>query len=235
MALCHRSVGWAIEVQLCTTLSGASPHGLCNGCVIKIEMFDVELFPRSSSSSQALAPPISSRSFSPNPRSGPAPAQATSMTVDNSAAVAGLEPVPLWSFFADISAIPRPSKGEQQLLAWLKSFAEERHLEWKQDDMGNLVVGVATALALLDSGIEVKLPPLECLFTVDEETGLTGAYGISGDLVKGKTMLNLDTEEWTEICIGCAGGGDSMIELDVAKEASPKSTVAFKVSQDTRV
>lgn len=58
------------------------------------------------------------------------------------------------------------------------------------------VAGAATALALLDLPPSACLPPLECLFTVDEETGLTGASNISPTLLQGRVMLNLDTEEW---------------------------------------
>jgi len=80
-------------------------------------------------------------------------------------------------------------------------------------------IGVCTALALLDmSPSTAKLPPLECLFTVDEETGLTGAFDIAPDMLEGRTMLNLDTEDWGEIFIGCAGGGDSQLQLTMPIE-----------------
>lgn len=66
----------------------------------------------------------------------------TSATIpsENIEAVADLEPKSLWSQFAIISSIPRPSKQEEQILAYIKSFAEERDLKWKQDSIGNLVV-----------------------------------------------------------------------------------------------
>jgi dipeptidase D len=76
-------------------------------------------------------------------------------------------------------------------------------------------IGVAAALAVLDSPPGAPLPPLEALFTVDEETGLTGAFGLDGSMLTGRTLLNLDTEDWGAIFIGCAGGGDSMITLPV--------------------
>ncbi|DBA78247.1 TPA: hypothetical protein ACH3X2_008201 [Trebouxia sp. C0005] len=84
-------------------------------------------------------------------------------------------------------------------------------------------IGVAAALALLDMPTSAKLPPLECLFTIDEETGLTGAFGLDGSLLTGRTLLNLDTEDWGEIFIGCAGGGDSILELPVQLEPVPKT------------
>ncbi|KAG2427342.1 hypothetical protein HXX76_012536 [Chlamydomonas incerta] len=84
-------------------------------------------------------------------------------------------------------------------------------------------IGVAAALALLDLPAAAKLPPLECLFTVDEETGLTGAFQIAPDLVAGRTMINLDTEDWGEVFIGCAGGGDSTLVLEVGLQPPPAS------------
>ncbi|KAK9794340.1 hypothetical protein WJX73_005452 [Symbiochloris irregularis] len=82
-------------------------------------------------------------------------------------------------------------------------------------------LGVAAALALLSQPQSAKLPPLECLFTVDEETGLTGAFDLDASMLTGRTMLNLDTEDWGEIFIGCAGGGDSEISLTAALEPAP--------------
>lgn len=60
-------------------------------------------------------------------------------------------------------------------------------------------IGVAAALALLDSPPDAKLPPLECLFTVDEETGLSGAFGLDGSMIKGVRLVNLDTEDWGDL------------------------------------
>jgi hypothetical protein len=149
-------------------------------------------------------------------------------------ALNGLEPASVWSFFGQLSSIPRPSKQEEHVLAWLKKFADDRGLAWQQDAVGNIVIrrpgsgggeaarpvivqghvdmvteknagtvhdftkdplrlvregdwikadgttlgadnglGVCAALALLDLPQGAKLPPLEALFTVDEETGLT--------------------------------------------------------------
>jgi dipeptidase D len=67
-------------------------------------------------------------------------------------------------------------------------------------------VGCAAALALMTDP-EVAHPDLELLFTVDEETGLGGALNLDPDLLRGDLMLNLDTEDWNELYVGCAGGG----------------------------
>ena len=91
-------------------------------------------------------------------------------------------------------------------------------------------IGVAAAMALLDMPNDSVLPPLECLFTVDEETGLTGAFALNGEIIKGRTMLNLDTEDWGEICIGCAGGGDSTIALPTEYEEAPNDFLSFQLS-----
>lgn len=68
-------------------------------------------------------------------------------------------------------------------------------------------IGCAAALALMED-TSVEHPPLELLFTIDEETGLKGAWGVDGAQFKGKKMINLDTEEWGSVYIGCAGGID---------------------------
>jgi dipeptidase D len=69
-------------------------------------------------------------------------------------------------------------------------------------------MGVAAAMALLSSK-EIPHPALECLFTIDEETGMTGAMHLDGSLLNGKILLNLDTEDDDELSVGCAGGIDT--------------------------
>lgn len=83
--------------------------------------------------------------------------------------------------------------------------------EWIKADRTTLGadngIGCAAALALMDDK-SIAHPPLELLFTIDEETGLKGAWGVNADFLKGKKMINLDTEEWGSLYIGCAGGID---------------------------
>ena len=76
-------------------------------------------------------------------------------------------------------------------------------------------IGVAAALAAATEPGVVR-PPLELLFTVDEETGLTGAQGLEGKLLRARTLLNLDSEEDGTIFVGCAGGEDTIIDLAVS-------------------
>jgi dipeptidase D len=71
-------------------------------------------------------------------------------------------------------------------------------------------IGVAAQLAILVDDT-LKHPPLECLFTVDEETGLTGAFALKSDVLTGATLLNLDSEDDGEFFIGCAGGIDTTV------------------------
>ena len=73
-------------------------------------------------------------------------------------------------------------------------------------------IGLAMSLAILEDK-SLKHGPIEALFTVDEETGLTGAFAMSDKLLKGKIMLNLDSEDFGVLTVGCAGGGDSQIRL----------------------
>ena len=77
-------------------------------------------------------------------------------------------------------------------------------------------IGVAASLAILEDK-ELRLGPIEALFTVDEETGLTGAFALESDMLNGKIMLNLDSEDFGVITVGCAGGGDSKISLPISK------------------
>ncbi|MFW3146113.1 MAG: aminoacyl-histidine dipeptidase [Thermoplasmatota archaeon] len=78
-------------------------------------------------------------------------------------------------------------------------------------------IGVCAALAVLEDR-ELVHGPIEALFTVDEETGLTGAFALGGDMLEGRMMINLDTEEERALYVGCAGGGESDIRLPVLWE-----------------
>jgi len=73
-------------------------------------------------------------------------------------------------------------------------------------------IGVATTLAILEDN-SLKHGPIEGLFTVDEETGLTGAFALESDMLTGKILLNIDSEDFGVVTVGCAGGGDSKIKL----------------------
>ena len=88
-------------------------------------------------------------------------------------------------------------------------------------------IGVATALAILDAK-DIEHGPIECLFTVDEETGLSGAEALSADVLKSRILLNLDSEDEGEIFIGCAGGIDTVAKLPYDKEETPDAP-AFKI------
>lgn len=81
-------------------------------------------------------------------------------------------------------------------------------------------IGLAAALAIADSA-DVAHGPLELLLTVDEETGLTGAKALEPGFVKGRTLLNLDSEELGALYVGCAGGLDTEVKLPVAFEPAP--------------
>ena len=75
-------------------------------------------------------------------------------------------------------------------------------------------IGLAIALSLLEDKT-LKHGPLEALFTIDEETGLTGAFALEPNMLTGKIMINLDSEDFGVVTVGCAGGGGSNIELPV--------------------
>lgn len=80
-------------------------------------------------------------------------------------------------------------------------------------------IGVATMLAIMED-TTLQHGPLEFLITVDEETGMTGAFGLGGDLLKARMIINLDSEEEGTAYIGCAGGGDTKYDLPVNRIAT---------------
>lgn len=89
-------------------------------------------------------------------------------------------------------------------------------------------IGMAAALAvLIDPAAEHG--PVEALFTVDEETGLTGAFELGEGMLTGKYLINLDSEDEGEIFIGCAGGIDTIATFRYTMEAAPKNYVFFRV------
>lgn len=90
-------------------------------------------------------------------------------------------------------------------------------------------IGIACQLAIL-ADPTLKHGPIECLFTVDEETGLTGAFGLASNLLQGDILLNLDSEDEGELFIGCAGGKDTVIELPYSLDDTPNSYLAYEIS-----
>ncbi len=89
-------------------------------------------------------------------------------------------------------------------------------------------MGVATIMALLASS-DIPHPALEALFTIDEETGMTGAMGLKAGVLKGQILLNLDTEEDDEIDIGCAGGIDLTAQRNYKEKPVPRGVLAYEV------
>ncbi len=90
-------------------------------------------------------------------------------------------------------------------------------------------MGVAAIMSLLESN-DIPHPPLEALFTIDEETGMTGAKGLKGGMLRGQILLNLDTEEDDEIDIGCAGGIDVTATRSYLEEYVPAGSIAYGIS-----
>lgn len=90
-------------------------------------------------------------------------------------------------------------------------------------------IGMAIALAILEDR-SLEHGPVECLFTVDEETGMTGAFGLESGFLKGKMLLNLDSEDEGQFFIGCAGGKNTYIRMDYETETAPAElTEAFEL------
>ncbi|OYQ37826.1 cytosol nonspecific dipeptidase [Flavobacterium cyanobacteriorum] len=201
--------------------------------------------------------------------------------------IRNLEPKALWNKFADLNAVPRPSKKEEKVIAFMKDFGKQLGLETIVDSVGNVIIkkpatpgmenrktvvmqshldmvhqknagtqfdfdtqgiemyvdgdwvrakgttlgadnglGVATIMAILESK-DIPHPAIEALFTIDEETGMTGAMGLEGGLLQGEILLNLDTEEDDEIDIGCAGGLDVTAVREYNEEEVPENAVGY--------
>ena len=200
-----------------------------------------------------------------------------------------MKPAGVFHYFEEICQVPRPSKKEEKIIAYLKAFGEKHKLETKVDEAGNVLIkkpatpgmenrktvvlqshidmvceknndvkhdfltdpieteidgewlkakgttlgadngiGVATELAILaDDSIEHG--PIECLFTVDEETGLTGAFALKEGFMNGDILLNLDSEDEGELFIGCAGGIDSVAEFTYREVDVPAGYFCCKV------
>jgi dipeptidase D len=201
-----------------------------------------------------------------------------------------LNPERVYHFFGEICKVPRPSKKEARMVAYLMAFARGRNLDAAVDEIGNVLIkkpavagyeghetvvlqshidmvcekntatqhdfdndpilpyvdgewvkakgttlgaddgiGIAAQLAILDAK-DIPHGPIECLFTIDEETGLTGAFGLKADFLEGRILLNLDSEDEGQIFIGCAGGRDTIAHLPYQSETTPQGVVAVKLS-----
>lgn len=90
-------------------------------------------------------------------------------------------------------------------------------------------LGVASIMAVLEA-TDIAHPAIEALFTIDEETGMTGAMGLEGGILKGEILLNLDTEEDDEIGMGCAGGVDVTATRTYKEETTPDNITAFQIA-----
>ncbi len=90
-------------------------------------------------------------------------------------------------------------------------------------------IGVAATLAVLASK-DVQHGPLEALFTIDEETGMTGVFGLKKGLLKGDILMNLDSEDEHELCVGCAGGIDVSAVKKYREEKAPGRMTAYRIT-----
>ncbi|MDR0766680.1 MAG: aminoacyl-histidine dipeptidase [Odoribacteraceae bacterium] len=204
--------------------------------------------------------------------------------------LAGLTPAPLWQYFEEICGVPRPSKREEKIVAYLRDFFTRHGVEHHVDAVGNIVarkpatrgredatplilqahldmvceqdrdgrhdfdrdpivpvidgewvkaaggttlgaddgIGVAACMAVLTSST-IQHGPLECLFTVDEESGMTGAFALQPDFLQGKMLLNLDSEDEGELFIGCAGGINTTARLPYNSTPVPPGRFAVQV------
>jgi dipeptidase D len=90
-------------------------------------------------------------------------------------------------------------------------------------------IGVAAAIAVLQSK-DLQHGPIEALFTIDEETGMTGANNLEAGVLKGDILINMDSEDEGELYVGCAGGTNANARFSFKESPSPKDSVAFRLS-----
>src|SRR5690606_21244814 len=90
-------------------------------------------------------------------------------------------------------------------------------------------IGVATMMSLLQS-TDIPHPAMEALFTIDEETGMTGAFGLKPGFLEGEILLNLDTEDDDELTIGCAGGVNVNADEDYEEVEVPLNFQSFQLT-----
>ncbi len=90
-------------------------------------------------------------------------------------------------------------------------------------------IGCAAAMSILQA-TDIEHGPIEVLVTIDEETGMTGAFGLKSGMFKGDILMNLDSEDEGELYVGCAGGLDATIEIDYKEMPVPAGMKAFKVA-----
>lgn len=114
----------------------------------------------------------------------------------------------------------------------IETYVEDGWLKARGTTLGaDDGMGIAMALAVLDSD-DIKHGPVECLFTVSEETGLTGAENLQPGMMNGSMLINLDSEDEGEIFIGCAGGINTRISFDYKPEAIPAGYFFMRISID---
>ena len=112
----------------------------------------------------------------------------------------------------------------------IQTYVDDEWLKAKGTTLGaDDGIGVAIELAVLESK-DIEHGPIECLFTVDEETGLTGAMGMKGDFLSGKMLINLDSEDEGQIFVSCAGGMTTDATFTFTKEDAPTGYFFAKIS-----
>lgn len=112
----------------------------------------------------------------------------------------------------------------------IEMYVEEGWVKAKGTTLGaDNGLGVAAIMAVLESNT-IPHPAIEALFTIDEETGMTGAKGLQGGMLEGEILLNLDTEEDDEIDIGCAGGVDVTATAEYDEEEVPEASVGYRIT-----
>ncbi|MCP4176619.1 MAG: aminoacyl-histidine dipeptidase [bacterium] len=131
-----------------------------------------------------------------------------------------------------IDMVPQKAEGSNHVFDKdpIRAFVDGNYVKAEGTTLGSdNGIGVAAMMAVLESN-DIDHGPIEAFFTIDEETGMTGVEYLKEDTLKGSILLNLDSEEEGEICIGCAGGVDTEIKFDYEQECILDDTIAFKLA-----
>jgi len=147
-------------------------------------------------------------------------------------ATAGLENKPVLILQAHLDMVPQKNATtiHDFLSDPIKPYIDGDWLKARDTTLGaDNGIGVAYILSILESEA-IKHGPIEALFTIDEEAGMSGALGIKPGFLKGRRLVNLDTEDDREIIIGCAGGKDCIATASYQEESPDNSYVAFSLT-----
>ncbi|MGL4806241.1 MAG: aminoacyl-histidine dipeptidase, partial [Bacteroidales bacterium] len=148
-------------------------------------------------------------------------------------ATPGMENAPIVVLQAHMDMVPQKNSNVDHDFEKdpIQAYVDGEWVKAKDTTLGaDNGIGMAAIMAVLQSK-EIKHGPIEALITADEETGMFGAFGLKEGFVKGKILMNTDSEDWGELFVGCAGGVDVTASIQYKEENEiPEGDIALKIS-----